>query len=63
MVDMVKRDHNTDDDGGYPVGGANRPSRDRSDGWWPTRESETSGGTMPPRGQPPASGTHERPSK
>lgn len=51
------------DSAGYPVG--NRTERPHHpDGWFPDRPADSeNAGDMPRRGQPPASGTHDRPMK
>lgn len=52
----------SDDKAGYPVG--NRTERPHHpDGWFPARPADETQGKMPPRGQPPASGEHDRPRK
>lgn len=54
---------NTNNGGGYPVGNrTNEPHH--PDGWFSERPADSeSTGPMPRRGQPPASGEHDRPKK
>lgn len=57
----MSKDNN--DSAGYPVGSrTDRPHH--PDGWFPDREKNGGdSGPMPRRGQPPASGEHDRPTK
>lgn len=51
-----------DDKAGYPAG--NRTERPHHpDGWFPDRPADDPNTVMPPRGRPPASGEHDRPTK